>query len=110
MSFAGIITWFEGIFHLFSASSEPDIDAPEISLEEESNSTTTEYREHTNGARKSTKDKHETGQTRKKKDDGGEKGDVRRYYRGNKKKIRMLLVILTDEFLDDEPTTVDQMF
>jgi RHS repeat-associated protein len=39
--------------------------------------------EHTKGARKSTKDKHDKGETRKKKDrPGGEKGDARRPYRG----------------------------
>ena len=47
----------------------------------------TEYREHTKGARNSTKGKHEQGQRRKNKDSGNEKGDERRTnYRVNKKK------------------------
>ncbi|MBI2601460.1 MAG: hypothetical protein HYW48_00240 [Deltaproteobacteria bacterium] len=39
------------------------------------------YKEHENGARSSTKDKHEKGQSRKKKDKGGEKKDSRMPYR-----------------------------
>jgi glycogen synthase len=38
------------------------------------------YKEHKKNARKSTKSKHEKGQTRNKKDNRGEKGDARRPY------------------------------
>jgi len=46
------------------------------------------YREHRKGARKSTKNKHQEGNTRRKKDNRGEKGDLRRpYVKGNTKKV-----------------------
>ena len=46
-----------------------------------------EYKEHTSGARNSTKGKHQKGQTRRARDHGGEKGDVRRpYKKGNTSK------------------------
>lgn len=44
------------------------------------------YKEHTNGARPSTKNKHEKGQTRKNKDNFGEKGDARRKPNPNKRR------------------------
>ena len=64
-----------------------------IPIVEEFVSSVFEYREHTKGARNSTKNKHQKGQTRKNRDNGGEKGDKRRYYKGNKKRQYMLLLI-----------------
>ena len=46
---------------------------------------TIEYKEHTKGARNSTKGKHEEGQSRRRRDSGGEKGDSRRQNRSNKR-------------------------
>ena len=46
---------------------------------------TIEYKEHTKGARNSTKGKHEEGQSRRQRDSGGEKGDSRRQSRNNKR-------------------------
>ena len=46
------------------------------------------YKEHTKGARKSTKGKHEKGQARKQRDQGGEKGDSRRKKNPNKRQPR----------------------
>ena len=46
------------------------------------------YKEHTNGARPSTRNPHQKGQARKKRDARGEKGDSRRpYKKGNTKKV-----------------------
>ena len=44
------------------------------------------YKEHTKGARKSTQQKHQKGQSRKNKDSGGEKGDQRRTPNPNKRR------------------------
>ena len=44
-----------------------------------------QYKEHTKGARSSTKGTHEKGQKRKQTDAGGEKGDARRVSRNNKR-------------------------
>lgn len=44
------------------------------------------FKEHTKGARPSTKTKHQEGQARRQKDAGGEKGDARRTPRKDKKK------------------------
>lgn len=44
------------------------------------------FKEHTKGARPSTKGKHQEGQTRRQRDAGGEKGDARRTPRKDKKK------------------------
>ena len=41
----------------------------------------TNKKEHTKGARKSTEEKHQKGQSRKQRDGRGEKGDARRPYR-----------------------------
>lgn len=46
---------------------------------------TIEYKEHTKGARNSTRGKHEEGQSRRRRDSGGEKGDSRRQNRSNKR-------------------------
>lgn len=78
---------------------------PQISLEEE-NSSVYAYREHTKGARQSTKGKHQKGQTRKNRDNRGEKGDARRHYMGNKNKLKMLFLIAGDLFHEDEYTQV----
>ena len=78
---------------------------PEISVDEE-NSSVYEYREHTKGARQSTKGKHQKGQTRKNRDNRGEKGDARRYYIGNKRKLKMFFLIVGDLLFEDESTQV----
>lgn len=44
------------------------------------------FKEHSKGARPSTKGKHQEGQTRRQRDAGGEKGDARRIPRKDKKK------------------------
>ena len=75
---------------------------PEISVAEETSSVY-EYREHTKGARPSTKGKHQKGQTRKKRDNRGEKGDARRYYLGNKK-LRIFFIFIDDSLYEDEST------
>ena len=62
-----------------------------------------EAKEHTKGARPSTKGKHEKGQTRKNRDNRGEKGDARRFYKGNKKRVVMVF-LLFDEYLFEENT------
>ena len=59
------------------------------------------YKEHTKGARQSTKARHQKGQTRKNRDNRGEKGGARRYYLGNKKKLTLILFML-DNFFDEE--------
>ena len=64
-------------------------------------STVMEYSEHTNNARKSTKNKHEKGKTRKGRDNRGEKGDRRRVYLGNKKKAFMIVWFDGDLFNED---------
>lgn len=58
----------------------------------------TQYSEHTKGARKSTKQTHQKGQTRKKRDNQGEKGDKRRIYLGNKKRVMMALFVADNLF------------
>ena len=50
------------------------------------------YSEHKKGARKSTENKHQEGESRRKRDHGGEKGDARRpYKKGDTKKAPRLL-------------------
>ena len=44
------------------------------------------FKEHSKGARPSTKGKHQEGQARRQRDAGGEKGDARRTQRKDKKK------------------------
>ena len=97
---AGILVL--GVYALTVAD---EVTMPQISLEEEKASLH-EVREHTKGARPSTKGKHQKGQTRKKRDNGGEKGDARRYYRGNKKKLPMFFFIVGDLVYEDESTQV----
>ena len=57
-------------------------------------------KEHTKGARPSTKQKHQKGRARSKRDHRGEKGDERRYYRGNKR-ICMVLLVGFDYYEED---------
>ena len=63
---------------------------------EEKEASVYQYKEHTKGARQSTKGKHQKGQSRKNRDKRGEKGDARRYYMGNKKKPMMLYFLIGD--------------
>ena len=83
-------------FHAVSTWQEPSITVGEYADEH-----IMAYKEHTKGARNSTKGKHQKGQTRKKKDNGGEKGDARRYYLGNKKRMQMVFLTLTTKFEDN---------
>ena len=93
------------ILGVYALTVADEVTMPQISLEEE-NSSVYEYREHTKGARQSTKGKHQKGQTRKNRDNRGEKGDARRYYIGNKKKLRMFLLIVGDLLYEDESAQV----
>jgi len=93
------------ILGVYALTVADEITMPQISLEEE-NSSVYEYREHTKGARQSTKGKHQKGQTRKNRDNRGEKGDARRYYIGNKKKLKMFFLIVGDLLYEDESTQV----
>ena len=81
------------------------VETLEISVEEEKTSTHMS-KEHTKGARESTREKHQRGQTRKNRDNRGEKGDARRYYKGNKKKLKMLFLTAGDLLHEDESTQV----
>lgn len=68
----------------------------------------TMYKEHTKGARKSTAEKHQKGQSRKQKDSHNEKGDVRRIYRGNKRKIVMIIMwFMGEELYSDNSEIID---
>ena len=72
-------------------------------LSEELSETTHYYSEHTKGARPSTKNKHQRGQTRKKRDKkGGEKGDPRRpINRSNKSRAIVPITYGEDVYVVD---------
>jgi len=75
--------WDEGV-----ASANRTIDIIRVIAQEVFRKPTISEAEHTKGARKSTENKHERGQTRKNRDQGGEKGDARRRPRTNRPKPR----------------------
>lgn len=78
----------------------------DVSDKETGNVTTVyEYREHTSGARPSTKNKHQKGQTRHQRDGRGEKGDKRRPIHRDNKKNFSFVVKITDryELVHEEP-------
>ena len=78
---------------------------PQITTE--NNPSIYEYKEHTKGARQSTKGKHQKGQTRKNRDNRGEKGDERRHYRGNKRKDRMFFIVAGNLLSEDYSSRAD---
>ena len=88
---AGIIIL--GIYTLVEVG---EVITSQTSITEEENSPVYKESEHTKGARESTRERHEKGKSRKDRDNRGEKGDARRYYRGNKRKLKMLLLVFDD--------------
>lgn len=92
----GELTYLAGILLLGAYALIVDSTTPQVSHAEAS---VYLEKEHTKGARNSTRQRHEDGQRRKLKDHRGEKGDRNRHYYGNKRRYMLLLF---DGLLDEE--------